>query len=161
MSVRAFLNVGDFDRGYIETKKAAADINNRRVTIGIHGKDDNRASALTNVLIGTIHEYGAGNNPERSFLRKTIDNHASEYAAYALELSGKVLDRKMDSERALGLLGEKVKADVIRTFNQNEIRPDISEARKKQKGSSTVLIDTAALKQSIDYVVRKLFEAAS
>ena len=150
----------DFDRGYAETKKRLAEIGKRKVTVGIHGKDDARGDELTNVELATIHEFGAGNNPERSFLRRTLDEHGAEYATYARELALKVIDGKLTSERALGLLGMKVKSDVIRLFDTNQINPDISDATKARKGSSTVLIDTASLKQAIDFVVRGLLESA-
>jgi len=145
----------DIDRGYEALKKRAGEIRDRKVTIGVHGKDDNRGDAETNVLIGTAHEFGTDKLPERSFLRKTLDRHGAEYTAYARSLSLKVLAGEMSGDRALGLLGERVKSDVIAMFNNNEIRPDISDATKKRKGSSTVLIDTGSLKQAIDYIVRQ------
>jgi len=147
---------GDFDRGYADTKKRLVAIKDRRVTIGVHGKDDNRGDFTTNVEVGTLHEFGGENAPERSFLRVTLDKNGAEYASYARSLASQVVDGRMSIERALGLLGEKVKSDVVARFNANEIRPDISEKTKKAKGSSTVLIDTGSLKQSIDYVVRAI-----
>lgn len=145
----------DVDKGYGALKKRVAEIKNRKVTVGVHGKDDNRGDFTTNVEIGTLHEFGGANMPERSFLRATLDKHGSEYAAFARELALRIVAGSMTSERALGLLGEKVKADVVAMFNANEIRPDISEATKLAKGSSTVLIDTGSLKQAIDYIVRQ------
>jgi hypothetical protein len=151
----------DFDRGYKETRARLESIKKRRVTVGVHGQNDSRGDTLTNVLVGTWLEYGTDTAPERSFLRKTLDMHADAYVAYTRELSIQVIDGKMTIERALGLLGMKIKADVVRLFDTNAIRPDITEATKKAKGSSTVGIDTGALKQSIDFVVRKMFEQVS
>jgi hypothetical protein len=143
----------DLDKGYGALKKRVAEIKNRKVTIGIHGKGESRIP--TNAEIGSIHEFGGENMPERSFLRVTLDKNGAEYAAMARKLSKLVIDGRIDSQRALGLLGEKIKADVVAMFNANAIRPDISEATKKAKGSTTVLIDTGSLKQAIDYVVHQ------
>jgi hypothetical protein len=152
---------GDVDKGYDATKARLEAIKSRRVTVGIHGKDDDRADGPTNVDVGTWLEFGTDTSPERSFLRKALDKHQAEYVTYTRELSGQVVDGKLTIERALGLLGERVKADVVRMFDTNQIRPDITEATKRRKGSSTVGIDTASLKQSIDYLVRQMFDRAS
>ncbi len=193
------LQIKDIDRGYAEMRKRVEDLKNRRITVGIHAKDDGRSSAgdkTTNLQIGTAHEFGAviqhpGGTPymlvkgravflkkgdaratgvtqphtivlaERSFLRTTLDENGPKYVAMCKQMSVQVLEGKLIVDRALGLLGEAIKADVVMRFNRNAIRPDISEATKQRKGSTTVLIDTAALKQSIDYIVRGTAESAS
>ncbi len=151
---------GDIDRGYADLKKRLTSIGKRKVTVGVHGEDEARADEVTNVVLATMHEYGTDTLEERSFLRRALEEHGAEYAAYARELALKVIDGKLTIDTALGLLGVRVKADVIRLFDTNAIRPDISEATKEAKGSSTVLVDSASLKQSIDFVVQKLFSAA-
>jgi hypothetical protein len=195
-------NFKDVDKGYDAMKKRAESIKNRRVTVGIHAKDDGRTGSedkTTNLQVGTAHEFGATIHhpggtpykvvkdldgttravflkkgdptatwvtaphvielPERSFLRATLDEKGPEYVKLCREFSIKVLEGQMSIDRAMGLLGARIKADVVQRFNDNRIRPDISADTKRRKGSSTVLIDTGSLKQSIDYLVRSLFES--
>lgn len=154
------LRIGDSDKGYDALRKRLAEIKNRKVTIGLHGKDDARAGEISNVALATAHEYGTEDLPERSFLRRAMDEHGADFAKYARQLAVMVVDGKLTTDRALGLLGAMVKAVVVSYFDRNLIRPDISEATKERKGSSTVLLDTASMKQAIDYVVRQLMESA-
>lgn len=154
------LKFNDIDKGYGDLKKRLGEMKNRKVTVGVHGKDDARAGEISNVALMTAHEYGTEHLPERSVLRRMMDEHGAEFAKVARELAVKVADGALTTDRALGLLGEKVKATAVSYFDRNLIRPDISEATKERKGSSTVLLDTASLKQAIDYIVRSLAESA-
>jgi phage gpG-like protein len=156
--------IKDLDKGWRKLESYVRARDERRVTVGVHGNKASRPGGEPdNVAVATIHEFGAviargGRTyrvPERSFIRSTVDAHAKKYTSLAARLAGRVLDGKMDIEKALALLGQVVKADIIRAINRG-IEPALAPSTIAQKGSSKPLIDTGALKQSLDYqVVRK------
>jgi len=141
------------------------------VRVGIQGKeakaphvdedgvadDEGEDGALTNVEIGTIHEYGAPSVgiDERSFIRATLDELSAKYVQQARDFGRSVIDGKRTREQALGLFGARVCADIVARIDDGRVKPDISEATKarRRKKSSKPLLDTGQLKQAITYVV--------
>lgn len=130
--------------------------------VGIQGQDvDREGGGPNNAEIGTWHEFGTSTGvPARSFLRATLDAFRTKYADLLERLLGKVVDGKMGTEQALGLLGERVVADVRRRI-KNGIAPDLTPAtiRRKTRVDGAVanvpLILTAQLIHAISWVVRK------
>lgn len=135
-----------------------------KVAVGILAKDGSRnnSSTITNVEIGTIHEFGApeAGIRERSFLRAGIDENQSELNTMTDKLLGQIVDGKESVSRALGLIGQKAVA-VIKNRIADGIAPDLKQKtidnRKRQfgKSSSKPLVATGQLVNSITYEVRK------
>lgn len=151
------MRVFDSDKGFARIGKVSRELQARRrkVTVGVHGKDNARAGGdIDNVGVGTIHEYGSedGRIPQRSFIGATIDENGSDYTGRARQLLGDVIEGRKEVQQALGLLGEVVKRDVIQRINDG-IEPELAQSTIDAKGSSKPLIDTGSLKQSINYVV--------
>jgi phage gpG-like protein len=98
---------------------------------------------------GAKHEFGIAGMPERSFLRVPIHEGKGQISAVAKETlqAGGTAQNALD---AMGLTGVNLSSD---SFDKNDWKPN-SEYTKKKKGSSKVLVDSGALRQSIDYVVR-------
>jgi hypothetical protein len=109
-------------------------------------KGDKRATGVTKA-----HEIKI---PSRSFLRSTADENARTYAGAISRGLGRTVDGKTTIEQVLGLVGEKVVADVNRRIRAG-LTPDIKAATKRRKGSSKPLIDSGQLVNSITYEVRK------
>jgi hypothetical protein len=111
---------------------------------------------MTVIELGAIHEYGAGNNPRRSFLRAPFTAKRSELSAGIAQQFQDVFERGKSAEQALGLVGTiavNVSKGAFTTRGYGDW-PDIKPATKTAKGSSQVLIDTGTLRNSITYVVR-------
>lgn len=111
--------------------------------------------ALTNVQLAAVHEYGMPERgiPERSFIRATFREHREEYRALLIKLvQDGVLEGKTSMRQALGLLGQKMAADMKDKFTKNDWEPN-SPTTIARKGSSRPLIDTGALRASITYEV--------
>jgi hypothetical protein len=90
--------------------------------------------------------------PERSFIRSTIDEHAEQYHELVKKLAGMVIDGKMMTRQALGLLGARVVADIKRRI-QRGIDPPLKQATIDRKHSSKPLIDKGQLLNSITHEV--------
>lgn len=153
--------VTDRDRGYnrirrmfrLGSRRRAAD-----VLVGLrgdgpagdqHGADDD----LTVAEIGSLHEFGAEDLPERSFIRAPFDDNVNDYGVLATRLSGQMVDGSKTHRQALELLGEAARSDQVEAINRG-IPPRLKDATIARKGSSKQLIETAQMKQSLDFVVR-------
>jgi len=130
------------------------------VDIGVIGNeaDEDHGDGLTNVILATIHEFGGKKNhpPERSFLRSTMIKNGKRYMDLMRKGSKKFFESGVSGQDFLGLLGQRVVADVQRTIVK-KIPPPLEDATIDRKGGnkSTPLIDTGQLKGSITYLVRK------
>lgn len=113
------------------------------------GKD-----AMTVAQVAAIHEFGSkdGTIPERSFMRSALSQGKNKIEKLAAKLTGQVTDGAMDEQEALGVLGEFVKG-LMKTKITDGLSPPLKAATIKRKGSSTPLIDTAQLINSIDWSV--------
>lgn len=108
------------------------------------------------IQVGAIHEYGAGNNPRRSFLRVPFDTKRDEITAAIAAQFRSVFEDGVDAKRALGLVGAEatnISKGAFRTRGYGTW-PDIKQSTKNAKGSSQPLIDTGTLRNSITWVVR-------
>lgn len=136
---------------------------NSHVKIGVleeAGAHEGEDSALTVADVASFHEFGTTNSlgeeiiPQRSFIGSSIDELRPELKELSKKLQGQILTGKMTAKQALGLLGEKVQAYIINKINEG-IDPELDQKTIDRKGSSTPLIDTAQLKQSIRYKVEE------
>lgn len=123
------------------------------VTVGIHEQDASRKidDGLSNAVLGFWHEYGTSRAPQRSFLRSTYDRKEDEYRRFFKAAMARAA-RRGKRIRALDLVGMKIAADVKETIRAHIPPPNAPETIAK-KGSSTPLIDSGELLNSIDYQV--------
>ena len=124
------------------------------VAIGIQGEKGNQdRDGLTNVMLGTIHEFGTANIPERSFLRSTFDENYKKYIQEYNALFTKAI-ASGDLKGNLMLLGEKVRSDVLKKI-KSKLQPALSAATiAKKGGEDTPLIDTGQMWNAISVEVR-------
>lgn len=113
-------------------------------------------NGMSIIEVGAIHEYGAGNNPRRSFLRTPFIQQRDQFNQAVARQFRDVAERGKDADKALGLIGTIAvniikDAFVTRGYGQ---WPDIKPATKRAKGSSQVLEDKGLLRRSNTYVVR-------
>lgn len=108
------------------------------------------------IQVGAIHEYGAGNNPRRSFLRVPFETKRDEITAAIAAQFRSVFEDGVDAKRALGLVGAEatnISKGAFRTRGYGTW-PDITDETKRRKGSSQVLVNNRILAGSITWVVR-------
>ena len=123
------------------------------VDVGIlAGEGKHEDSELTVAQVGFFHEFGTVLVPERSFIRATITGKAKEIKKVAAAQYKKVLNGDITNEKGLGILGALTAGLIQETFTSNNWVPN-SEATQRLKGSSTPLIDTGQLRQSISFKV--------
>jgi len=146
--------VKDIDRGW---KKHAAMMRKQasstpHVKIGVLGPNAEAAHAdadMTTIEVATIHEFGRGKNPERSFIRGSFNAYSQRYAQALGRLADLVLTNRMTHKQALRLFGEKAVADM-KAFMAAGIPPD------KADGNPARLKRTGQLYGSLTYEVMGL-----
>ncbi len=147
------------DLGYSKAMKTFHELDKNRssVTIGVHeetGAHDTQddEAPVTVAEVATWMEFGTETTPERSFMRSTVDEHFESYVELSKRLQWLLIQRKLVLKQALGLMGEQIQSDIVAKINSN-IAPANADETVARKGSSSTLIDSGQLKQSIRYVV--------
>lgn len=155
MATRATAKVIDKDRGY----KRIRDIYRREgrkrlphVLMGFRGdgkagQNHQTGGSLTVAEIASIHEFGLGNNPERSILRAAFDAHLNEYIDIATNLAGQMVDGLKTLRQSLEILGLKAQADAVDRILSRIPPPLVVRV------GGVPLKDTGQLSGSIDFKV--------
>ncbi len=155
------MGVKEIDHGWLKLRKELQKLHEKsKVAVGIQGEQaEVERDGITQAHLGAIHEFGVPekNIPERSFLRATVDQKTSIYAGLIDKLVEQIVTLQMSSERALGILGERVVGDV-KAAMANGIPPELKPETIRRKGSSKPLIDTGQLRNSITYTIRNKSE---
>lgn len=86
--------------------------------------------------------------PERSFIRNGHDQNVDRVLTQTGRAIGQVLAGKMDVDTLLDLYGEQM-ATAIKTYMRDLDAPPLHPYTIEQKGSSSPLISTGALLESI------------
>lgn len=129
-------------------KKLKEYASDQKVLVGIRGEaGTTEDGSMTLATLGAIHEFGAPNIPERSFLRTGVSDAIPNISSLA--------------ESRLGKDGVDKTLNLIGLMAQNAVKKKIVDLRDpanavstiRAKGSSNPLIDTGGLLGSITYIV--------
>jgi hypothetical protein len=169
MGVHARIAVRDVDKGYKKIKKLVDQYAARDsyVKVGFldAGKGAEKRGELTNAEIAARMEYGSedGTQPPRPAVVPTFDQQRGALVVLAEKLIGGILDGVMTVERALGIMGATLAAEIKKKITTGpEIPPPNapSTARKKKKltrkGATMGIrtwIDTGRLIASLTWAV--------
>jgi hypothetical protein len=138
------------------------------VTVGVFGDKGTEPvegddSGMTLADLAAIHEFGLGNNPERSFLRSYFDANEVRIRQMLVKLveirikkavqSGKPIT-DADRRQMLDQLGLKIVSEIQARIAAGEIQPPLTQATIDRKGSSTPLIDKGQLRAGITHEVK-------
>jgi hypothetical protein len=154
--------IRDVDRGY---KKLFRTLKKSRlqdlvVTVGVHASAGGHKSGdLTVAEVGAFHEFGLGNNPERSFIRAWFDETKGTNRKLLLAVYRKVLKGDLDEARALGVMGAAFAGQIQERISKG-IPPELAPETVERKGSSKPLIDTGQLRASVTFEVRNRAQVA-
>ena len=141
----------DRDRGYRQLMQTVGALaRGASVQVGIFANDVRREGEVSNAELGTIHEFGLGDVPERSWLRGWADENRDAIIRN-LRLIGKGIFLSKDDVRvACDRFGQWAVGGIKRRI-QAHIPPPNTEATIQAKGSSTPLIDTGQFIGSIQF----------
>ncbi len=125
------------------------------LTVGIHGAEGGTPDGSGKLTVGdvaTIHEYGLGNCPERSFIRSWADENQAKNRITIEKVMGAVVSGRLSVKQSLDAIGLRFVAEMQARIVAG-IEPPLAESTIARKGSSTPLIDTGQLKSSIRHKV--------
>lgn len=151
------LKVDIIDEKAVFTRIAESlrEVNELYVVVGVPKGAEDRKDAKDPSMaeVAFFNEFGTEHIPERSFLRSTVDENSRKYTELYRKLMGSVYDGKTTIKKAMGVLGEKARADVRAKIRSN-VPPPNAPATIARKKSTKTLVDTGQLRQSITYEVR-------
>lgn len=92
--------------------------------------------------------------PERSFMRSTFDEKSNTWQTNTWQQIGLVVDGKTNVKSALDVLGNQMEGDIKKKIEAGPFTPN-APSTIRQKKSAKPLIDSARMRQSVRYTVRK------
>ncbi len=107
--------------------------------------------------VGSKHEFGTSEVPQRSFLRMPLFVKKKNLEKTMANQFKLVVEEGKDALDALSIVGIKATNIISDAFDTGGFGQwkDISPTTKEEKGSTGILKDTLALRNSITYVVTK------
>jgi len=143
----------DVDKGYRSLMRRLGNQKNAGVQVGVFGdgSDKTYEDGITVGYLAEIHEYGLGNNPERSWLRAYVDANRDRIHEMLRVVAQEHLKKKMPLEQGLNLVGLKIVGEIQQRIADG-IAPPLTEATIRRKGSTTPLIDTGQFRSSISHL---------
>ena len=127
----------------------------RTVTVGIHSGEGAAPTAGGGTVadVASIHEFGLGDNPERSFIRAWADQDKAKHEDAERRLAESIIKGTNTPDSALEKLGVLLAAEAQKFIQDGRVSPPLDPVTIERKGSSTPLIDTGQLVSSITHKV--------
>lgn len=125
----------------------------KRVYVGLPEGSPRTEDGQSLVEIGAIHEFGAKNIPERSFLRVPLNGAQDKFRAAFKEMMPKVARGELTMMQALEAIGD-LGVGISKEAISAGIKPPNAKSTVKRKGSSTPLVDKGHLRQWIVWVIK-------
>jgi hypothetical protein len=118
---------------------------------GIHKSKGKKP--MTVAQIAAINEYGTDTIPERPYFRSTLTRVKTQIEKLMEKISLQVMEGALSRSKGLGVLGEFLKGEIVKTINQG-VPPPNAASTIAQKKSSKTLIDSGQMKNAIDWEVQ-------
>lgn len=150
------MTAGVKDSGWSDYFRKLIEETSRSITVGIHEDETDReidSDFKTNAEIGYIHEFGLG-VPRRSFLREPFESNHDRLVRMQQQIFKAAAVGQIAPSSVLPLIGESA-VSLLKNNIRDGISPPLSPTTVALKKSSTPLIDTGQLLNSIDYQVEK------
>lgn len=117
-------------------------------------KDGVEDASVTLLDVAMWNELGTVNSPPRPFLRQSVDDNASKISAFCGDQLQKLAQGTTDAETILKQVGVMQKGLVQEKIRNGDFEPN-SPSTVKKKGSDKPLIDTARMRQSVNYAIQR------
>lgn len=153
------LRTKDTDKGF---KQALAQMQIAKrgpvVQIGFQGREaetmhPESQGTATIADVATFNEFGTSKVPERSFIRSTMDENKGALLTLNRELFYMISAGKTTTQKALTILGIKIKALIQKKITDLRTPPNAASTIR-QKRSSNPLIDTGVMRASVTHTVK-------
>jgi hypothetical protein len=144
------VSVTERDMGWTRIKDEIKKAEKAAVKVGVLSDSPQQIGEADMLLIAAANEFGTsdGHIPPRPYIRASFDAKQRELGRTQERLWNLVLDGKIDTDRAMGLLGEEHQAQIQEYMTALDTPPNAPRTVAK-KGSSNPLIDEGRLRASI------------
>lgn len=144
----------DKDLGYTRIFRDIKELDKRGIKIGFMGNDS--VDGVSVVDYATYNEFGTSRIPARPFMQTTADQKREEVLKFSEHLVGKMIDGGISADMVLKNLGEFYQAKIQETIRKaKEWAVPNAPATVARKGSSSPLIDTGRMVNSVRYEIVK------
>ncbi|TQE99495.1 MAG: hypothetical protein FKY71_08290 [Spiribacter salinus] len=142
--------VKERDLGWDRIQKELAEAKDAAVNVGVPSDAGEHEDGTSLLVIAAANEFGTsdGRIPSRPFIRGAFQQHQRDLYQYSERLWNLILQGKMTTHRALGLMGERHQGE-IRNYMTALSSPPNAPATVAKKGSANPLIDEGILRRSI------------
>lgn len=140
--------VEERDLGWKRIQREIKAAKNASVRVGVLADAGTSDDGVDLVDIAVFNEFGTSRAPARPFIRGAFDEKQRDLTRLKARLWNQVLAGRLDTRRALGLLGQ-THEDQIKVYMTELSAPENAASTVAAKGSSNPLIDTGRLRASI------------
>lgn len=155
----------DTDRGLKALLARIAGAKKAAITVGVHAAEggathlegtasntSGQGGALSVAEIATIHEFGTGKIPQRSFIRAWADESKASNAQTLKAVAEGIVQGKFTLAQGLDRMGLRFVGEIQARIAKG-IPPELAPETIARKGSSKPLINTGQLRSSIRHKV--------
>lgn len=144
--------VSDTDKGYAKLVERVFGLHTKaRIDVGVLDGDAPHGAVTMGELAAWM-EFGTETIPERSFIRAWFDAAEPHLREDLRKLMESVVAGKRTKEEALELLGMRAVGQIQERISAG-VPPENAPSTIAKKGSATPLIDSGALRSSINFRV--------
>ena len=140
--------VEERDLGWKRIQREIQAAKSASVRVGVLADAGTSDDGVDLVDIAVFNEFGTKRAPPRPFIRGAFDEKQRDLTRLKARLWNQVLAGRLDTRRALGLLGQ-THEDQIKVYMTELSAPENAASTVAAKGSSNPLIDTGRLRASI------------
>lgn len=146
------INRGDIEAALKELSKRLE--GDTQVLVGVPKGSGTYEDGLTIATIAAVNEFGSADGviPARPFLRSAVEENAPMYLRLAEKDLPNIIIGVQPMSRLLHRLGNLAVGNVQKKIVEGPFKAN-AEYTIRKKGSSKPLIDTGALRQSINYEI--------
>jgi len=141
------VTVRDKNAAYLRVLKAAKALEGN---VGVGWFQGQHPSGFGLAELAAVHEYGSGRVPARAPLAVSFDRSEAALSQVIEGVAGRVIDGELTAEQALDQIGSLHASQIQNTIAEG-LDPPNSTMTVEMKGSSTPLIDTGRLRQSVTW----------
>ena len=128
------------------------DLTNLEVRIGFQAGEASEDNGVDMCDVAAWNELGTAHSPARPFMRQSVDNHEGEINEF-LQSKKRDLVSGASAEQVLKEIGIFQKNLMQNEITSGNFAPNAPATIRKKK-SSTPLVDTGRMRQSVNYQIK-------
>lgn len=144
------VTIRDIDMGWDEIRYNLAHLHGHGTDVGIFPEAGAYPDGTPVVNVAAWNEFGTDTNPERPFMRTTMEENHGKFARHAERLLRELLRRRMTVDAVLTTLGAIQATAVKKTINDWTTPPN-SPRTIAIKGRNDPLVDTRLMRDSVKF----------